>query len=153
MARRSAASRPVAWFYQRIQQPVDLFVLRLTGGRATPTSVLADVRLVILTTRGARTGVPRVTPVLAVPYGDGTVVLASNYGRRHHPAWYYNLRSDPRADIIVDGVSRTVRSRELSGVERDEAFSRAVEIYPGFERYRRWAAPRVIPVIKLERDA
>jgi hypothetical protein len=52
--------------------------------------------------------------------------------------------------VVVDRATREVRARELEGAERDRHFARAVAIYPGFERYRTWAAGRRIPVIRLE---
>lgn len=152
LVRRTAATRPLARVFGRIQAPVDLLVHRVTRGRTTVTDLAADVRVVVLTTTGARSGRPRVTPLLAVPGDGGLVVLASNFGRRHHPAWYHNLRANPSAVATVDGAPRAVRSHELAGAEREQAFRRATAIYPGFEQYRRWAAPRTIPVIRLEED-
>jgi deazaflavin-dependent oxidoreductase (nitroreductase family) len=148
--RRTAATRPLALLYGRIQQPTDTFVFRLTHGRTTLSSWLAGMRLVMLTTTGAKSGLPRTLPVLALDDGDALVVIASNFGRPHHPAWYRNLRAHPDARVVVDRATREVRARELEGAERDRHFARAVAIYPGFERYRTWAAGRRIPVIRLE---
>ncbi|MGE0297610.1 nitroreductase family deazaflavin-dependent oxidoreductase [Pseudonocardia sp.] len=150
LVRRTAATRVMACVYGRIQHPADRCVDRMTGGRATLTGALAGVPLVMLTTTGARSGRPRVVPVLAVPDDAGIVVVASHFGRPRHPAWYHNLRADPRAVATTDGVRRAVVARELAGAEREQAFRRATEIHPGFERYRRWAAPRTIPVLRLE---
>jgi deazaflavin-dependent oxidoreductase (nitroreductase family) len=148
--RRTAATRPLALLYGRIQQPADTLVYRLTHGRTTLSSWLAGVRLVMLTTTGSRSGLPRTLPLLALRDGEAVVVIASNFGRPRHPAWYHNLRAHPRALVTLDGVTRAVEARELDGAERDRQFRRAVEIYPGFERYRRWASGRRIPVIRLE---
>ena len=148
--RRTAATRPLALLYGRIQQPTDALVFRLTRGRRTLSSWLADVPLVMLTTTGARTGHPRTLPVLALDDGDALIVIASNFGRPHHPAWYHNLRAQPDARVVVEGVTRELRARELEGSESERQFARAVAIYPGFERYRTWAEGRHIPVIRLE---
>jgi deazaflavin-dependent oxidoreductase (nitroreductase family) len=148
--RRTAATRPMARLYGRIQQPTDTLVYRLSRGRTTLSSWLAGVPLAMLTTTGARTGLPRTLPVLALRDGEALVVIASNFGRPHHPAWYHNLRAHPQAQVAADGVTRTVEARELAGAERDRFFGLAAEIYPGFRHYRRWAAPRRIPVIRLE---
>jgi deazaflavin-dependent oxidoreductase (nitroreductase family) len=147
--RRTAATRPLAWLYGRIQQPVDRLVYRLTGGRSTLSSWMAGVQLAMLTTTGARTGRLHTLPVLALVDDEGIVVIASNFGRPHNPAWYYNLRAHPRARVVVDGVAHEVEARELAGEERDRHFQRGAEIYPGFERYRRWASERPIPVLRL----
>ena len=148
--RRTAATRPLARLYGRIQQPTDTLVYRLTRGRTTLSSWLAGVPLVMLTATGARTGLKRTLPVLGLRDGDAIVVIASNFGRPRHPAWYHNLRAHPQAQVEVDGVTWTVDACELAGAERDRFFRLAAEIYPGFQRYRRWAAPRHIPVIRLE---
>lgn len=147
--RRTAATRPLALLYGRIQQPADTFVFRLTRGRGTLSSWLAGVELAMLTTTGARSGLPRTSPVLALDDDDAVVVIASNFGRSCHPAWYHNLRAHPQASVVVGGVTRAMRACELDGAERDRHFARAVAVYPGFERYRRWAGRR-IPVIRLE---
>lgn len=139
----------MARLYARVQQPTDMLVYRLSLGRTTLTSWLAGVQVVTLTTTGARTCLPRTVPVLGLPDGDGIVVIASNFGRPHHPAWYHNLRAHPQALVAVDRVDRAVEARELAGAERDRHFRRAVEVYPGFEHYRRWAE-RPIPVLRLE---
>jgi len=139
----------MARLYGRIQQPTDTLAYRLSGGRTTLSSWLAGVQLVMLTTTGARTGLPRTLPLLGLRDADTVVVVASNFGRRRHPAWYHNLRAHPQAWVAVDGVTRTIEARELVGAERDREFRRAVEIYPGFEQYGRWAG-RPIPVLRLE---
>ena len=140
----------MAKIYGVIQQPTDRFVYRLTRGRATLSSWLAGVEIMMLTTTGARTGLVRTLPVLSLPDGDGMIVIASNFGRRHHPAWYYNLRSNPRATVVFEGERRELTARELSGAERNAAYARGEDIYPGFIHYTRWAGDRVIPVLRLE---
>jgi len=147
--RRTAATRPMAWLYARIQQPADRFVYRLTRGRATLSSWMAGVQLAMLTTTGARSGQRHTLPVLALRDDEGIVVIASNFGRTRNPGWYHNLRAHPRASVVVDGVAQEVEARELVGEDRDRCFQRGVEIYPGFEHYRRWAGDRRIPVLRL----
>jgi len=149
VVRRTAATRPMARLYGRIQQPADVLAFRLTGGRATLSAWMGGVRLVMLTTVGARSGRPRTLPLLALVDGDAIVVVASNFGRPHNPAWYGNLRAQPRAQVLVDGTPRTVVARELAGEERDRWFAHAVAVHPGFEQYRRWTRRR-IPVLRLE---
>lgn len=150
LVRRTAATRPMAKVYGVIQEPLDRLVYRLTRGRTTASSWLAGVEIAMLTTTGARTGQARTLPVLGVPDGDDTILIASNFGRRSNPAWYHNLRADPRATIVLDGVARDVAARELTGEERERCYRRGEEIYPGFTHYRRWASNREIPVLRLE---
>jgi deazaflavin-dependent oxidoreductase (nitroreductase family) len=148
-ARRSAATRPVSWTYARIQPPIDRFVYRLTRGRTTLSASIAGLPIVMLTTTGARSGEPRTQPVLGLPDGDDVVVIASNYGRSNHPSWYHNLRADPRARVTIARRGYEAAASELAGPERDRYYDRAVEIYPGFRHYERWAAPRRIRVLRL----
>jgi deazaflavin-dependent oxidoreductase (nitroreductase family) len=140
----------MARFYGVIQQPLDRLVYRLTGGATTATSWLAGVEITMLTTTGAKSGRSRTLPVLGLPDGDDTILIASNFGRPRNPAWYHNLRANPRATIVVHGVRREVVARELAGAERERGYRRGEEIFPGFTHYRRWAPNRQIPVLKLE---
>jgi len=137
-------------FYGIIQQPLDEVVYRLSGGAYTATAWLAGVEISLLTTTGARSGQPRTVPVLGLPDGKNFILIASNFGRPHNPSWYYNLRANPRATIVFDGMRREMLARELSGAERERGFRRGEEIHPGFTQYRRWAAKRQIPVLMLE---
>jgi deazaflavin-dependent oxidoreductase (nitroreductase family) len=150
LARRTAATRPMAKIYSAIQQPLDQLAYRLTRGAATASSWLAGVEITMLTTTGAKTGRHRTLPVLGLPDGEDTLLIASNFGRQHNPSWYYNLRANPKATIVLNGIRRDVLARELSGSEREHGYQRGEEIFPGFTRYRRWASHRQIPVIRLE---
>jgi deazaflavin-dependent oxidoreductase (nitroreductase family) len=148
--RRSAGWKPFSWTYARILQPLDNTVWRMTRGKATFTSWLADLPVAWLTTTGAKSGVQRTSPVVAIPTGDGKlIVIASNYGQQHNPAWYHNLRKNPRTRVLFDGVEREMVARELEDeAERARWYERGIEIYPGWVQYRK-RAPRRIPVIEL----
>jgi deazaflavin-dependent oxidoreductase (nitroreductase family) len=147
--RRTGGTRPMAWLYGHIQEPLDRLVYRLTDGRATLTTWLGDVEMTMLTTTGAKTGLPRTHVVLGLADGERMVVVASNYGREHHPAWYYNLKANPRATVEVRGVSREVVARELHGAERERCYQRGVDVYPGFTLFER-RARREIPVFAFD---
>ncbi|WP_139828994.1 nitroreductase/quinone reductase family protein [Mycobacterium riyadhense] len=149
LIRRTAGTRPMAWLYGHIQEPLDRFVCRLSSGRTTLTSLLGDVDTTILTTTGAKSGLPRTHVVLGMPDGERVIVVASNYGRGRHPAWYYNLIANPRASIEIDGVTRDVVAQRLTGEERERYYQRSVDIYPGFDLYRR-RANREIQVLALD---
>ena len=96
-------------------------MFRLTRGRATFTSWLAGLPVAWLTTTGAKSGARRTSPVLAIPCGDGRlIVIASNYGQRSNPSWYHNLRKNPRTRVLFDGD------------ERARWYERGIEIYPGW---------------------
>src|SRR4030095_8678264 len=103
----------------------------------------------MLTAAGAQTRQQRTLPVIAVPDGDNLVVIASNWGQRQHPAWYYNLCANPEATSTVVAVSRRVRAHEATGEQRDRLWQRDLEVYPGRIAYERRAANRPIPVVVL----
>jgi deazaflavin-dependent oxidoreductase (nitroreductase family) len=103
----------------------------------------------MLTTTGAKSGQPRSWPLLGLRDEDRIAVIAANYGQRHHPAWYHNLRANPRATVVVDGAATPVMARETEGIERDRLWRAALRIYPGYATYERRAAPRRIPIVVL----
>ena len=147
--RRSAGWKPLSLFYSRTLHLVDGAVFKITRGRATFTSWLAGLPVAWLTTTGAKSGAERTSPVLAIPSGDGRlVVIASNYGQRNNPSWYHNSRANPRTRIHFDGAEQEMVARVLEGDEREQWYERGIEIYPGWVQYRK-RAPRQIPVIEL----
>ena len=150
--RRSAGWKPLSLFYARTLHAIDRATFRLSRGRTTFTAWLAGLPVAWLTTTGAKSGAERTSPVLAIPAGDGKlVVIASNYGQRHNPSWSHNLRAHTRAQVLFDGRRLDVVARELDGEERERWYARGIEIYPGWVQYRK-RAQRKIPVIELSRS-
>jgi deazaflavin-dependent oxidoreductase (nitroreductase family) len=147
--RRSAGWKPLSLFYARTLHLIDRAVFRLTRGRATFSSWLAGLPVAWLTTTGAKSGAERTSPVLAIPCGDGRlIVIASNYGQRSNPSWYHNLCANPHVRILFEGEEQEMVARELEGDDRAHWYERGIDIYPGWVQYRK-RAPRTIPVIEL----
>jgi deazaflavin-dependent oxidoreductase (nitroreductase family) len=147
--RRLAATRPGSWFFARTLHHADRVVYRLSGRRTTLASLLSGLPVVMLTTTGARSGRETTAPLLGFEEGDAVVVVASNYGQAHHPAWYHNLRAHPRARVAVRGQWREMVAEEVAGPERERYLAVASQIYPGYRRYEERAAPRGIAVFRL----
>lgn len=148
---RFAASGPGAWLFSRVLQRLDEPVLRLTRGRATLASLLAGLPVVVLTTTGARSGQARSVPLVGLPVGPSEfAVIASNFGRRHHPAWSYNLRAQPEATLTISGRPRAVRATIPEGERRDAIWRQALEVYPGYADYARRASHRDVVVWVLD---
>jgi deazaflavin-dependent oxidoreductase (nitroreductase family) len=148
--RRFAASGPGSWIFARTADHLDRPVYRWTRGRHTLSSLVSGLPVVMLTTTGAKSGVPRTVPLLGIPDGDGVAVIASNFGQIHHPGWYYNLRAHPEAEIAVDGAHRRVRAVEVEGERRARIWEAGLTTYPGFAQYERRAAHRQITVFALD---
>jgi deazaflavin-dependent oxidoreductase (nitroreductase family) len=147
--RRCGATRLGSWIFARILHRIDRPVHRLSGGRATLTSMITGLPVAMLTTTGARTGLARSMPLLGLPTAAGMAVIASNYGQARDPGWCHNLRSDPHATVTVAGQPRAVRAMEVDGPQRDDIWAAGLRIYPGWTAYERRAAGRRIPVFVL----
>ena len=148
--RRFAASGPGAWLFARVLHRIDRPVHRLTRGRYTFASLVSGIPVVMLTTIGAKTGQRRTVPVLGIPVEETVAVIASNFGQHRHPAWYHNLRAHPHAEVMVDGVSRSVLAVEADGERRSEIWQQGLRVYPGFSQYERRASHRQISVFVLQ---
>jgi deazaflavin-dependent oxidoreductase (nitroreductase family) len=78
------------------------------------------------------------------------VVIASNFGQARHPAWYHNLRANPRGQVTVEGVTREFRATEASGDQRARIWQEGLKVYPGWSEYARRAPNRTIAVFVLD---
>ena len=108
--------------------------------------------LILLTTKGAKTGQPRIIPLMYVPYGNQILAIASKGGAVNHPEWYYNVLAHPDVTVEVGDEKFETTARILTGAEREKAFEKAVEVFPPYGKYQK-KAPREIPIIALERPA
>jgi deazaflavin-dependent oxidoreductase (nitroreductase family) len=108
----------------------------------------AGAPLLLLHTTGARTGTPRVNPVMYLPDDGRYLVFATKAGAHDNPAWYHNLLAHPDTTIEVGDRVIEVHADELGRRERDEKYAEQARRYPGFAGYERKTA-RVIPVIAL----
>ena len=120
--------------------------------RAHGGKVKGGAPLILLTTIGAKTGQPRIAPLMLVTDGDRIIAVASKGGHPKHPDWYLNLVAHPEVTVEVGSEKFTTTARILTGNEREQAFRRAVEVFPPYGQYQKKTA-REIPVIALERPA
>jgi deazaflavin-dependent oxidoreductase (nitroreductase family) len=107
--------------------------------------------VLLLHHRGAKTGNPRVNPVVFTAAGDGFAVFASNAGRPANPDWFYNLVAHPRTSIEVGSETIEVLARVAPSDERSAIWEPWKIKMTGFAEYEKTAAPREIPVVILER--
>jgi len=124
---------------------------RANGGRVG--GALAGTPMVLLHSRGARTGAARVTPLACHPLGDDrVVVVASNGGSPRHPAWYHNLVADPRITVEYGAETFPAVAVELHGEDRAAIWADVVARYPHVGRFQTRTA-RVFPLFLLARRA
>ena len=108
--------------------------------------------LILLTTKGAKTGQTRIIPLMHVPYGNKVLAIASKGGSVKHPDWYNNVLAHPDVTVEVGDEKFETTARILTGAEREKAFEKAVEVFPPYGQYQQKTS-REIPVIALERPA
>jgi F420H(2)-dependent quinone reductase len=124
-----------------------IFLYRLTRGLIGHRLVKND--MLLLTTRGRKTGKPHRVPLLYLR-DDGTpVVIASWGGRPYHPQWYQNLQADPRAEVQIRSRKMRVHARTATPEERTVWWPKVLAAYHGYRKYQS-NTDRVIPVVFLE---
>ena len=122
-----------------------------TGGREANTLRDTGLPIILVTTRGNKSGKLRKTPLMRVEHDGEYALVASKGGMPTHPVWYYNLKADPTAVVIQDGPEPfDAVVREISGDERTEWWKRAVAAYPPYAEYQE-KTDRVIPVFIASR--
>ncbi len=132
---------------QWVRDQVELY--EKTGGAAGSTLLDTGLPVVIITSRGARSGKLRKTPVMRVEHEGRYAAVASQGGAPTHPFWYYNFRADPRVDLQDGPRTQEMVAREVTGPERAEWWERAVAAYPPYAEYQQRTS-RQIPVFVLE---
>jgi len=119
---------------------------RTNGGKVT--GQFTDADLLLLTTTGAKSGQPRLSPLAYLRVDGKLLVIGSFAGADINPAWVHNLRANPSARIEIGNESSDVIARELPSAERDELFPKITAVAPGFAEYQAKTS-RVIPVFEL----
>lgn len=136
VVRGISSTRGFAKLAPHVVPALDRAVHRLTRGR-----VLLSARMlpgVVLTSTGARSGLPRRTPLACVPEdgGRGWLLIGSNFGRPGHPAWTHNLLAHPDAEVSWRGEDVPVTARLLAGEERAAAWRAALALWPPYATYQ-----------------
>lgn len=121
-------------------------VYRLTGGRVGRRLINND--MLLLTTRGRKTGKLHTVPLLYLRDGPDLVVIASWGGRPYHPHWYENLKVEPQATVQVSGTHWRVTAEPMRKTERSQWWPSIVKAYRGYAHYQD-RTDRQIPVVRL----
>lgn len=153
LIRRLSSHTPIALLLARILPPLDRWWFRLSKGKQTLTSLLAEVPVIMVTTIGARSGKPRTTPLLPIidPAKPTCLALiATNFGQERYPQWYFNLKKRPQAVCAMHGEQKTYLAREAEGEEYQRYWQLAEQTFFGYRLYRQRIRSRHIPILILE---
>jgi deazaflavin-dependent oxidoreductase (nitroreductase family) len=143
----------IPWMPKLLPQVVwvDTRLQRATRGRYTLLDV-AGLPNLTLTVPGRRSGVPRSTPLLCVPYEDTYLIAGSYFGGPKEPVWVANLEAAEAGDIRVDGRTVPVTARRVEGSERDRLWAHMQQTWPNFAKYEA-RTDRTIKVFQLTPNA
>jgi deazaflavin-dependent oxidoreductase (nitroreductase family) len=127
------------------QQIIEQF--RSNGGKVGPP--FEGAPMILVTHTGAKSGQERTTPLVYTKDGDRFVIVASKGGAPTNPAWFHNMKANPRVTVEV-GDDRFEAEAEIyeGGPERRRLFDAQAELMPGFSEYEQ-KTDRVIPVVAL----
>jgi deazaflavin-dependent oxidoreductase (nitroreductase family) len=106
--------------------------------------------ILLLTTKGRKTGNPTTTPLIYAADGDRFVIVASKGGSPEHPGWYENLTKDPNVELQVKDEVFAARAHDAEGEERERLWRLANTVWKHYDEYQQ-KTDREIPVVVLER--
>jgi deazaflavin-dependent oxidoreductase (nitroreductase family) len=122
-------------------------IYKWSSGRIGGT--LMGLPVLLLTTKGRKSGLMRTKALMYLPCNGQYVVIASNLGQEQHPMWWLNLRADPAAGVQIKGQHYPIQAREAEGQEREEIWQALISAAPAYDDYKDSTA-RHIPVVVLE---
>ena len=128
------------------QQVIEEF--RANGGKVG--GMFEGAPMVLLTTTGAKSGQPRVAPLVYTTDGDRIVIIASKGGAPTHPDWYHNIVANPEVTVEVGGETYTARAEVAQEPERTRLYNAQADLMPQFHEYQK-NTERKIPVVTITR--
>jgi deazaflavin-dependent oxidoreductase (nitroreductase family) len=123
-----------------------VWLYRMSGG--TLGSRLSGAPVMLLTTRGRKSGEPRTTPLLYLRDGDKVITVASKGGYPTHPGWYLNLQANPDVEVQIGPERRKMHAETASPQHKAGYWQRLIALYPGYQAYQD-RTTREIPVVIL----
>ncbi len=134
----------------KIVSAAHVWLYRSSGGKRAAR--MKDHDIVLLTTKGRKTGADRTVPVVSFVDGTDRVVIASKGGALEHPAWFRNLEANPDVMVQVGPEKYRAKAKITESSERDRLYKKAVSEMPQFGQYEK-KTDRTIPVVRLVREA
>jgi len=132
---------PQEWVRKQVQE--------YEGSGGTKGTTMRGMPVVLLSTKGARSGKVRKTPLMRVEHDGVYAVVASLGGAPKHPVWYFNVQANPVVELRDGPMVREMTAREVIGEDKQIWWERAVAAYPDYADYQR-KTDREIPVFVLE---
>lgn len=150
MANPFGASPVGVWAIKHVVSPVQRWAYRATGGRVFRWG-RRNRSILLLTTRGRRSGRPRTVPVFFLRDGDGFLVCNVNPGTEHTNPWVLNLRADPTATVQVGPDVLVCRAREVGDGELEEYWPRLTAVWPAYRSHYERSGQRAVFALTPER--
>lgn len=150
LAQSAGSTRPGAWFFAKSLRRLDDVVARLSRGRTSAPELLAGLPTLDVTTTGRRSGLPRTSHLIAVPYDGTLALLGTNFGQRATPAWALNLEAAPRCTVTHHGTTLELTARPATEDERAAVLAGSASVYGGYLKYQERIAHRRLRIFLLE---
>ena len=115
-------------------------------------ATIGGMPVLLLTTRGRKSGAQRTVPVVPFIEGDQTYVIASMGGQPQHPGWFFNLEANPDVEVQMGAEQWRARAQVLPPEQREGVWSRITSRFPNFAEYQQ-KTKRMIPVVRLVRQS
>jgi len=131
---------PAKWVRDQVQE--------YEGSGGTSGTTMRDMPVIIVTTRGAKSGKLRKVPLMRVEHDGEYAAVASMGGAAKNPVWYFNLVADPQVEVRDGTVVQTMMAREVTGEEKAIWWKRCVAAFPDYADYQA-RTERSIPVFVL----
>jgi len=145
-----ASTRPGSWFFAKSLRHVDDVVGRVSRGRTSAPELLAGLPVLDIVTTGRRSGAPRRTHLIAVPYDDTLALLGTNFGQPSTPAWVLNLESDPHVTLRHRDTVLEAVARPATQAEREAVLAGSAAFYGGYLKYQQRITRRRLRIFLLE---
>jgi len=145
-----ASTRPGAWCFAKSLRHLDDVVGRLSRGRTSAPELLAGLPVLDIVTTGRRSGTPRRTHLIAVPYADTLALLGTNFGQPATPAWVLNLEADPGVILRHRDTELEAVARPATDAEREAVLAGSAAVYGGYLKYQQRITARRLRIFLLE---
>ena len=148
MINHLGATRIGVWAIKHLVSPLQRRIYRGTGGRVF-SAVSAGRNVLLLTTKGRRTGQDRTVPVFYLRDGNAIVICNVNPGFERTNPWVINLRAHPVAQLQIGRDSGNYQAREATNAEIERLWPRLIELWPAYQAHYERSGQRAIFILEL----